>query len=104
MLHKIRFTGWEKPLARLIQHPVRRGDQWWSEWIIEPATVEALPDILKIEEACFSAPWTRRMLEAELSGNPFANFLVAKRILPGDVDSVSIIGYLCFWVVLRKYG
>ena len=73
-----------------------------AEWVIEPATVEALPDILKIEEACFSAPWTRRMLEAELSGNPFANFLVAKRILPGDVDSVSIIGYLCFWVVFEE--
>jgi ribosomal-protein-alanine N-acetyltransferase len=73
-----------------------------GNWVIEPATVEALPDILKIEEACFSAPWTRRMLEAELSGNPFANFLVAKRILPDDVDSVSIIGYLCFWVVFEE--
>jgi len=73
-----------------------------AEWVIEPATVEALPDILKIEEACFSAPWTRRMLEAELSGNPFANFLVAKRILPGEVGSVSIIGYLCFWVVFEE--
>ncbi|MEK7350670.1 MAG: ribosomal protein S18-alanine N-acetyltransferase [Nitrospirota bacterium] len=73
-----------------------------AEWVIEPATVEALPDILKIEEACFSAPWTRRMLEAELSGNPFANFLVAKRILPDEVGSVSIIGYLCFWVVFEE--
>ena len=34
-----------------------------GEWVIEPATVEALPDILQIEEACFSAPWTRKMLE-----------------------------------------
>ena len=50
-----------------------------GEWIIEPATVEALPDILQIEEACFSAPWTRKMLEAELSGNPFAHFLLAKQ-------------------------
>jgi ribosomal-protein-alanine N-acetyltransferase len=73
-----------------------------AEWVIEPATVEALPDILKIEEACFSAPWTRRMLEAELSGNPFANFLVAKQILLGEVGSVSIIGYLCFWVVFEE--
>ncbi len=73
-----------------------------AEWVIEPATVEALPDILKIEEACFSAPWTRKMLEAELSGNPFANFLVAKQILLGEVGSVSIIGYLCFWVVFEE--
>ncbi len=73
-----------------------------AEWVIEPATVEALPDILKIEEACFSAPWTRKMLEAELSGNPFANFLVARKILLGEVGSVSIIGYLCFWVVFEE--
>jgi len=73
-----------------------------GNWVIEPATVEALPDILKIEEACFSAPWTRRMLEAELSGNPFANFLVAKQIPPGEIGSVSIIGYLCFWVVFEE--
>ncbi|MEY4706211.1 MAG: hypothetical protein RL042_2416, partial [Nitrospirota bacterium] len=39
-----------------------------GEWVIEPATIEALPDILHIEEACFSSPWTRKMLEAELSG------------------------------------
>jgi ribosomal-protein-alanine N-acetyltransferase len=73
-----------------------------GEWVIEPATVEALPDILKIEEACFSTPWTRRMLEAELSGNPFAHFLLAKRMPPGEVGSVSIIGYLCFWVVFEE--
>ena len=73
-----------------------------GEWVIEPATVEAMPDILQIEEACFSAPWTRKMLEAELSGNPFAHFLVAKRVTPGEGGSASIVGYLCFWVVFEE--
>jgi len=73
-----------------------------DEWVIEPATVEALPDILHIEEACFSAPWTRKMLEAELSGNPFAHFLLAKQTPPGEVGSVSIVGYLCFWIVFEE--
>ena len=73
-----------------------------GEWVIEPATVEAMPDILQIEEACFSAPWTRKMLEAELSGNPFAHFLLAKQAPPGEVGSVSIVGYLCFWVVFEE--
>lgn len=73
-----------------------------GEWIIEPATVEALPDILHIEEACFSAPWTRKMLEAELSGNPFAHFLLAKQVTSGESGSPSIIGYLCFWVVFEE--
>jgi ribosomal-protein-alanine N-acetyltransferase len=56
--------------------------------IMEPATVEALPDILEVEEACFSAPWTRKMLEAELSGNPFAHFLLAKQAPSGKVGPV----------------
>jgi ribosomal-protein-alanine N-acetyltransferase len=73
-----------------------------GEWIIEPATVEALPDILHIEEACFSAPWTRKMLEKELNGNPFAHFLVAKRVLQDEAGSVPIVGYLCFWVVFEE--
>ena len=73
-----------------------------GEWIIEPATVEVLPDILHIEEACFSVPWTRKMLEAELSGNPFAHFLVAKQAPQGEVGSASIVGYLCFWVVFEE--
>lgn len=46
---------------------------------ILPATAEMLPEIVSLEEACFSAPWTRKMLEAELTGNPFAHFLVALR-------------------------
>ncbi|MDZ4855745.1 MAG: ribosomal protein S18-alanine N-acetyltransferase [Nitrospirota bacterium] len=73
-----------------------------GEWTIEPATVEALPKILQIEEACFSSPWTRKMLEAELSGNPFAHFLVAKQAPSDEEGSVSIVGYLCFWVVFEE--
>jgi ribosomal-protein-alanine N-acetyltransferase len=73
-----------------------------GDWVIEPATVEALPDILHLEEACFSAPWTRKMLEAELSGNPFAHFLLAKQVATGEAGSVSIVGYLCFWVVFEE--
>ena len=73
-----------------------------GEWVIEPATVKALPDILHIEEACFSAPWTRKMLEAELSGNPFAHFLTVKQAPEAGVGSASIVGYLCFWVVFEE--
>ena len=70
-------------------------------WTIVPATPESLPLILKIEEACFSAPWTRKMLEAEFSGNPFAHFWLAKR--EGEAGSVeSIVGYLCYWIVFEE--
>ena len=71
-------------------------------WVIEPVTIESLPDILQIEEACFSAPWTRKMLETELSGNPFAHFLLAKQVPPDEVGTDSIVGYICFWVVFEE--
>jgi len=72
-----------------------------GNWLIEPATVESLPDILQIEEACFSAPWTRKMLAAELSGNQFAHFLLAKCPDAGS-GSLAIAGYFCFWIVFEE--
>lgn len=71
-------------------------------WIIEPATAASLADILKIEVACFSAPWTRKMLEAELSGNPFAHFLTARERGGAESSAGSIIGYLCYWIVFEE--
>jgi ribosomal-protein-alanine N-acetyltransferase len=70
-------------------------------WTIEAATLESLSEILRIEEACFSAPWTRKMLEAELSGNPFAHFLVARRE-GADASAEAIVGYLCYWIVFEE--
>ena len=74
-----------------------------SEFQIVPATPDMLPDILALEEACFSSPWTRKMLEAELTSNQFAHFLVAKQ----QADSITkteptIIGYHCFWIVFEE--
>lgn len=68
---------------------------------IVPATADMLPDIVQLEEACFSAPWTRKMLEAELAGNPFARFLVAVGCEEGKTTE-SIIGYHCFWIVFEE--
>lgn len=68
---------------------------------IVPATADMLPDILQLEEACFSAPWTRKMLEAELTGNQFAHFRVAVGCEEGKTGE-SIIGYHCFWVVFEE--
>lgn len=73
-----------------------------SEWpLIESANVADLEQILQLEEACFSAPWTRKMLEAELSGNQFAHFLIAKGSGLED-GTTDIAGYLCFWVVFEE--
>ncbi|MET0514616.1 MAG: ribosomal protein S18-alanine N-acetyltransferase [Nitrospiraceae bacterium] len=72
-----------------------------SELLIAPASVADLEQILQLEEACFSAPWTRKMLEAELSGNQFAHFLIAKGSgLQDETDDIA--GYVCFWVVFEE--
>ncbi len=71
-------------------------------WTVEPATLESISEILKIEEACFSAPWTRKMLEAELSGNPFAHFLVARKKRRTEASAEAIVGYLCYWIVFEE--
>jgi len=69
---------------------------------IFPATDADLSDILGIEEACFSAPWTRKMMEAEMSGNPFAHFLVARRATTEGGTPATIVGYVCFWIVFEE--
>ena len=78
-------------------------DRALSEFQILPATPEMLPDILALEEACFSSPWTRKMLEAELMGNQFAHFVVAMRQGQSAAGRESaIVGYHCFWIVFEE--
>ncbi len=69
--------------------------------IIEPATAEVLDEVLAIEQACFSAPWTRKMLAAELSGNQFAHFLIARCPDPRS-GTLVISGYFCYWIVFEE--
>ena len=71
-------------------------------WQIVPATAAMLPDILELEEACFSAPWTRKMLEAELTGNQFARFLVATVQQESESPVRTVVGYHCFWIVFEE--
>lgn len=73
-----------------------------TSYKIIPATPSDLSRILEIEEACFSAPWTRKMVEAELTGNPFAHFFLAKGTPEEGLAPASVFGYLCFWVVFEE--
>ena len=68
--------------------------------IIESATPEVLDEVWAIEQACFSAPLDAQMLAAELSGNQFAHFLIAKC---SDLQSGAcvIAGYFCYWIGIR---
>ncbi len=59
---------------------------------IRPMTGGDVDEILTIERASFSQPWTRIMFEWELTENPCARFFVA---VAGD----AFIGYIGGWLV-----
>jgi ribosomal-protein-alanine N-acetyltransferase len=68
---------------------------------ITPAESSHLDQILDIENAAFSAPWTRVMFEAEVVGNPFSQLFVATPI--NDLGQPEdIAGYLCYWIVFEE--
>jgi ribosomal-protein-alanine N-acetyltransferase len=62
---------------------------------IDPMTEGDLDAVLEIERVSFSSPWSRRMFESELLGNPFAFSFVVRH-------AGSIVGYLCFWIVFDE--
>jgi ribosomal-protein-alanine N-acetyltransferase len=68
-------------------------------FLFEPAQREDLDRLVAIEQASFTAPWTRKMLEAELQ-NPFSRVLTARQISDGRTG--EIVGYLCLWIVFEE--
>jgi [ribosomal protein S18]-alanine N-acetyltransferase len=68
------------------------------------ATIQHVDAILRIEAASFSAPWTRRMFEVELTDNPFSRFFVAQADRSGHTGEPlpEVVGYVCFWVVFEE--
>lgn len=77
-----------------------------SQILIEPGTLADLDAILRIEQASFSSPWTRKMFEGELTENPFGRLLVARQVGEGpdsgDPAVRELVGYVCFWVVFEE--
>lgn len=60
--------------------------------VIRPMTLGEIDEVLAIERASFSQPWTRTMFEWELTENPCARFFVA-------VADDALIGYIGGWMV-----
>jgi ribosomal-protein-alanine N-acetyltransferase len=73
----------------------QRGTLWTT--LATPADLDSL---VRLEEQSFSAPWTRRMFETELTGNPFAQFWAAR--VRGAGGEMELVGYICFWVVFEE--
>jgi ribosomal-protein-alanine N-acetyltransferase len=68
---------------------------------IERVRPEEIDRLLAIERESFSVPWTRKMFEAEVTGNPFSQVDVAR--VPGATPGeLRLIGFVCYWVVFDE--
>ena len=79
------------------------GDRAEMTWIIERTLAEGdLEEIVAIEAASFSNPWTRQMYLRELQ-NPDVSFLYVLRVaVEGGGRSHRIAGFCSFWLVLDE--
>ena len=71
---------------------------------VAPMQESDLDEVLMLEQASFSEPWTRKMFLGELKGNTFATNLVA-RADDGNgqgTPSGALLGYVMFWVVFEE--
>ncbi len=69
--------------------------------LVQSLGVDDMEDILTIERASFTTPWTPAMFEAEFQGNPFCRFLGA--VLPGGgTQGADLLGYVCYWMVFDE--
>jgi ribosomal-protein-alanine N-acetyltransferase len=63
-------------------------------WYIEPLTSpDDVEEILAVEEASFTNPWTREMYLAELENPEVSHLYVARD------EARCIVGYCAFWLV-----
>lgn len=71
-----------------LQHPL----------IIERATLDDVDAIVAIEHRSFPAPWSRKLLQAEINGKEFS-FVFVARLLESGGKTGRLVGYIYFWVV-----
>lgn len=69
--------------------------------LIERATPQDVERLLRIEQDSFSTPWTRKLFEVELNGNPFSYLFTARSLCDGHASG-EIVGYVCFWIVFDE--
>lgn len=58
---------------------------------IRPASLDDLPGLVSLEQACFAVPWSEESLRFDLSGHPEAHYLVA------SAPDGSLAGYAAYW-------
>lgn len=70
-----------------------------DEITIEPMRKEDLEQVLVIERASFTMPWSRNLFLSELRNRRIATILVALASVPAER---SVIGYIVYWHVMDE--
>ncbi len=68
-----------------------------ADILIEPMRREDLPEVMAIEVASFSVPWTEEMFGNELAAETPAGALVARAL--GAGAPARVVGYICVWLI-----
>jgi [ribosomal protein S18]-alanine N-acetyltransferase len=67
------------------------------EWIIEPlSSPDEIDDVLAVEQASFTNPWTREMYLSELQNEGVSYLFVARD------DEKRLLGFCSFWRVFEE--
>lgn len=62
---------------------------------IVPMTPVHLDRVMKVEQTCFTSPWQRSTFYQEITGNPYALYIVA-------IAGEEVVGYAGTWLILDE--
>lgn len=86
-------------------------------YLLEPMRVQDIPEVLEIERACFSMPWSAHAYRYEIEENTLSWYVVARpaptrkergvlskvlALRPGAQGRTPVIGYGGFWMMVDE--
>ncbi len=66
-----------------------------NDLIIQVMKMQDLDEVMKVEQQCFTIPWSRYSFTQELKDDQLSQYLIARHL-------GKIIGYVGIWVVLDE--
>lgn len=73
-----------------------------AEFVIDRLRPEDLEQVLAIEQASFSQPWTRKLFENEFKRSVVSASLAAYAKAGQEGKGRTVVGYIVFWVVVDE--
>jgi ribosomal-protein-alanine N-acetyltransferase len=86
-------------------------------YLIQRMQVQDIPEVMEIERACFSMPWSARAYRYEIEENPLSDYFSVRAARPGRRSSLwdrflgalpaaeprsPVIGYGGFWMMVDE--